>query len=73
MLNKLKLAGNKVQTSAIIDVVLAALLVLSVALNCITLGKPLRAKQKKRAKVGSPTRKVAGSIYGSVERRRDDN
>lgn len=41
--------GRKVMTSAIIDSVLAALLVISFVINCSTLGKPLREKKKKSA------------------------
>ena len=49
--------GNRVLTSAILECVLAVLLVISFVINCATLGKPLREKIRKQKKNDS-------KIYG---------
>jgi hypothetical protein len=46
-LSTLQDEGNKVMSSAIIDCILAVLLIISFVINCATIGKPLREKKKK--------------------------
>jgi len=62
-LNELKSQGEKVTTAASLDCILLALLVISIVINCSTLGSPLRDKKKKV---------VNRKVYGRLDERPTD-
>ena len=52
--------SRKALIGAILDGILAGLLILSVIINCVSLGKPLRDKS------GHHTKKVDKKVYGRL-------
>lgn len=60
--------SRQVLVGAIMDIVLSVMLVLSVILNCVLLGKPLKEKNHKKHK--SHEKKVYGGLaeeHGAME------